>query len=125
MTNPVKILLAAAAGFAAGILLAPKSGRETRQDIMDKANDARDYAGKKADQVKKAAHEGAKTLKQSADKAGEELSGMAKSARDSATVMRDEAGRLGEEAKVRASRVGDNAKQTAASLKAEAQKNLR
>lgn len=33
--------VAVAAGFAAGILLAPKSGRETRKDIKTKACDAK------------------------------------------------------------------------------------
>lgn len=125
MINPVKILLAAAAGFAAGILFAPKSGRETREDIRAKVEEGKEYAGKKAAQVKKAAKGSLKTLSSSANEAGKELEGMAKSARDSATVVRDEAERLGEEAKTRVGRLGDTAKTTAASLKSQAQKNLR
>ena len=31
--------IAATVGVAAGVLLAPKAGKETRQDIMDKAED--------------------------------------------------------------------------------------
>ena len=75
--------------------------------------------------MKKAARAGAKTLREGADKAGEEVSEMARSARNTATLLNAEAGRLGEEAKVRAGRVGDNAKTTAASLRADAEKNLR
>ncbi len=40
-------LLAAAAGYVAGILTAPKSGKETRQDIKDAAIKARLEAEKK------------------------------------------------------------------------------
>lgn len=35
----VGALIAGAAGYVAGILTAPKSGKETRQDIKDKAGD--------------------------------------------------------------------------------------
>lgn len=34
-------LIAGAAGYIAGILTAPKSGKETRQDIADKASDVK------------------------------------------------------------------------------------
>ena len=37
-------LLAGAAGYLAGILTAPKSGRQTRQDIADKAGELKDDA---------------------------------------------------------------------------------
>lgn len=37
-------LIAGAAGYLAGILTAPKSGKETRQDIADKAGDVKDSA---------------------------------------------------------------------------------
>ena len=39
MSKFVKVVAAAAAGFVAGILLAPKSGKETRADIKAKADD--------------------------------------------------------------------------------------
>lgn len=35
-------LIGAAVGFAAGILLAPQSGKETREILGDKASDAKD-----------------------------------------------------------------------------------
>ncbi len=38
----VGALIAGAAGYLAGILTAPKSGKETRADISDKAKDAKD-----------------------------------------------------------------------------------
>lgn len=67
-----KIALGAAfgaiAGFVTGILVAPKSGKETRQDIKDvavktkdtvveKAEDAKEFAGQKAQEVKAKADE--------------------------------------------------------------------
>lgn len=36
--------IAGAAGYLAGILTAPKSGKETRQDLEDKAGDVKDSA---------------------------------------------------------------------------------
>lgn len=43
--------LAAAAGYVAGILTAPKSGKETRQDIKDKAVETYAAAEKKLKQL--------------------------------------------------------------------------
>ena len=43
----VGALVAGAAGYVAGILTAPKSGKETRQDIKDKAEDVKDEAAAK------------------------------------------------------------------------------
>lgn len=50
-------LIGAAAGLVAGILTAPKSGKETRQDIADKTGELKDGAAKKADQLKQKAGE--------------------------------------------------------------------
>ena len=44
MKKVLAALAAAAAGFAAGILTAPKSGRETREDIKKKAQELKDQA---------------------------------------------------------------------------------
>jgi gas vesicle protein len=45
-------IFGAAAGFVAGILTAPKSGKETRAEIKEKATEYKDVAGKKAEEVK-------------------------------------------------------------------------
>lgn len=76
MNKLASVLIAAAGGFVAGVLLAPKSGKETRQDILDKS---RNYKGKAEDgfeEVKKGARlvkaevtEGAKTVKEIRDEA--------------------------------------------------------
>lgn len=113
MSKVVKVIGAAAAGFVAGILLAPKSGKETRADIKDKASDAKHYAGEKADQVKGAVSDGVESMKQGAGKVGDEAKHFAKSARDSASVVGKEAGKLGDEAKTRAGRLADEAKKNA------------
>jgi len=46
--------IGAAVGAIAGILTAPKSGKETRTDIKEKACEAKDIAGEKVEEGKKA-----------------------------------------------------------------------
>lgn len=53
-------IIGAVAGVVAGVLTAPKSGKETRADLKNKANELKDEAVDKADQVKAKAD---KTLK--------------------------------------------------------------
>ncbi|MCL2280399.1 YtxH domain-containing protein [Candidatus Saccharibacteria bacterium] len=48
-------LIGGAVGAVAGLLTAPKSGKETRADIKKKADDTKKAAGKKIEQGKKAA----------------------------------------------------------------------
>jgi gas vesicle protein len=76
MNKIVSVLLAAAGGFAAGVLLAPKSGKETRQDIKDrttqykgKAEDGFEEAKKGAKLVKDELSEGAESIKTIAEDA--------------------------------------------------------
>lgn len=57
-----KVVLATIAGFATGILVAPKSGKETRAELKVKAEKAKVEADKKATQVKQAAKEGAEKV---------------------------------------------------------------
>lgn len=52
MSKPIAIVAAAAAGVIAGILYAPKSGKETRNDIKDKSREAKKIADQKVNQVK-------------------------------------------------------------------------
>lgn len=47
-------LIGVAAGFITGILTAPKSGKETRQDIKEASAKAKDVAVEKAAEVKEA-----------------------------------------------------------------------
>jgi len=71
MRKLLTVLGAAAAGFAAGILTAPKSGKETRADLKKKAEEAKKTAEQKAKQAKAAAKESAKTVKAGAQKVGD------------------------------------------------------
>lgn len=48
-------LVGAVAGFVTGVLMAPKSGKETRDDIKNKAMEAKGAATQEAAKVKKAA----------------------------------------------------------------------
>ncbi|HET8883874.1 MAG TPA: YtxH domain-containing protein [Candidatus Saccharimonadales bacterium] len=113
----MNVVLAAVAGFVGGILLAPKSGVETRKDLKRKADDVKRQAGEKSEKIKGAVKEGANTFRSSAKGAGDELSGLTQSAKQSASRVADEAKDLGYEVKSRAGRVVDNARDTSEELK--------
>ena len=66
-------LIGGAIGAVVGILAAPKSGKETREDIKTKAEDIKKEALVKADEI------------------GQEVSKQAKRAQDKATELADEA----------------------------------
>ena len=52
MRKVLTVLGAAVAGFAAGVLTAPKSGKETRKDLKKKANELKKDADKCAAKAK-------------------------------------------------------------------------
>lgn len=106
MSKAVNTILAAAAGFAAGVLLAPKSGKETREEIRNKAREAKGQIDEKAD-------EAVGVLKEGAAQAEAEARDMAKSVRKSASAVAAEANYLGHEAKERVNRVTEKTKQSA------------
>jgi gas vesicle protein len=60
-------LFGAAVGLVAGILTAPKSGKETRADIKAKANEVKSEATKKAAQAKNKAEAVVEEVKDKAD----------------------------------------------------------
>lgn len=68
------VLVGAIAGVAAGILAAPKSGKETRNDIKNKAGEVKVSAERKL----KEAHKELSNLSEQAQKAASELKGKAK-----------------------------------------------
>lgn len=120
-----KVITLAAAGFAAGILLAPKSGKATRKDIKVKALETKKYAAKKAHLAKDIGDEGLATVKNSAKHASDEVNEFAKSTKVSAKVVAKEASKLGTEAKTRAKRVATDAKRTAKQVKKDAATHLK
>lgn len=76
-------VIAAAAGYVAGILTAPKSGKETRQDIKDTA--VRTYSA--AEKRLKALHTELSTLLDEAREKAMELKGRAKEDLEKAIVL--------------------------------------
>lgn len=71
MKKLLAVIGAAAAGFAAGILTAPKSGKETRADLRKKADEAKVAAEKRAKQAKLAAKDSVDSIKTGAQKVGD------------------------------------------------------
>jgi gas vesicle protein len=82
-------VIAGAAGYVAGILTAPKSGKETRKDIKDTA----DKTISAAEEQLKNAHTELNELITEAKKRGRDLQGRSKSQLDDAT---DKAGKVKE-----------------------------
>ena len=97
MSRSTNVLFAAITGFVAGILLAPKSGAETREEIRNKAREAKDRIDEKAGETMGA-------LKDGASRAEAEVRGMAESAKRSARSVAGEADSLKSETRERASR---------------------
>lgn len=103
MGKALAVVLAAAGGFVAGILLAPKSGKETRQDIADKKDEYVDKA--------KAG------FKEAQKGAGEIKDEIVTGAGEVKYIARDVAERVGEAAK----HVRDEVEHTAHSVKKSAE----
>lgn len=70
MKKVLTVVGAAVAGVVAGVLLAPKSGRETREDLKRKAGEFKDEAARKSDQVREAAMDSVDSIKSAAKKVG-------------------------------------------------------
>lgn len=60
-------LIGAAAGVVAGVLTAPKSGKETRADLKHKAVELKEKAGDKADEAKTKAGKTAEDVRVAAE----------------------------------------------------------
>ena len=71
MKKLLTVLGAAVAGFAAGILTAPKSGKETIEDIKRKAGEASKETENRANQAKLAAQYSADSIKAGAQRVGD------------------------------------------------------
>jgi gas vesicle protein len=65
----IGLIIGAVAGAIAGFLTAPKSGKETRDDIKRRAGQAKDEAGKRVDEAKQKAGEVAEEAKKTVDRA--------------------------------------------------------
>lgn len=80
------ILIGAAAGLVTGLLTAPKSGKETRQDIKDKAKEVKGSAERKL----KDAHKELIKLSDEAKLKAKSLQGKAKDEMNELSVKADE-----------------------------------
>ena len=78
MKKVLAIIGAAAAGFAAGILTAPKSGKETRKDLKKKAVKLKADAEKVAGKAAAVAKDSVDSLKVGSRKVGDAVTEAAK-----------------------------------------------
>lgn len=105
MGKATTVALIAIGSFVAGILLAPKSGKETRQDLKEKADEYKAKAKSGLKEVKK----GADVVK---DEIAEGADSVRKIAKDASHDLKDTAGRFKTEASARAKTIGEEVKQT-------------
>lgn len=98
MSKITTTIVAAAAGFVAGILLAPKSGKETRADIKRASIKAKDKTVEVAGVVKEKTAAGFEVARSGAADAGREIGGFF--------------GRAGRDAKKTAGAVAEKSKET-------------
>ena len=120
-----KVVIAAAAGVAAGMLLAPKSGKETRADLKNKLQDAKSMTKAKADKLKTVADRANKSANETVGRAKKEADQMMESAKRSGKVVTNEAMKLRDEGEVRARRTLADAKRTATGVKKDAEESLK
>lgn len=78
MKKALAIIGAAAAGFAAGILTAPKSGKETRKDLKKKASKLKADTEKVAVKATAVAKDSVDSLKVGSRKVGDAVTETAK-----------------------------------------------
>lgn len=110
MNKLANVLIAAAGGFIAGVLLAPKSGKETRQDIKDRTTQ---YKGKAEDGLVEA-KKGARLLKDELSEGAESVKNIAK---DASTDASRTAERVKQEVSRRAATIKDEVETTAKNVK--------
>lgn len=91
MGSPMKFMVAAAIGFAAGMLFAPRSGTETREKLRTQAQEAKGRAQnaaaqlrQKKDDMAEQVQQGAQELKQQGQDAKETVRRRTRSAREEA-----------------------------------------
>ncbi len=77
----VSVLAAAVGGFVAGILLAPKSGKETRDELKDKAQSLKEKSTESFDRASEEVKAGGRRLKKIANESVENIKDNAREAR--------------------------------------------
>lgn len=112
MKKVLGFVAAAAAGYMAGVLMAPKSGEETRRDLKEKKAELEQKATVKKEQVKEVIDESAQTVKKGADALGDEAARFGKKASVSTSRISKEATQLGVQAKRSLGRAAGTATKT-------------
>lgn len=112
MKKLLGFVAAAAAGYVAGVLMAPKSGEETRRDLKEKKAELEQKAAVKSEQVKEVMHESGQTLRSGVDALGDEASRFGKKASVSTARIGKEATQLGSQAKRSLGRAAETATKT-------------
>lgn len=115
MSKALKVIVAAAAGVLAGVLFAPKSGKETRQDIQKKADKLKGQADAELKEVKRVAKKSAGTIKTGAKEVSEEVKEFSDDVKKSAKIVAGQA-------KVTGKKVATTATKTAAAVKGDVKK---
>jgi gas vesicle protein len=97
MGKIISVLAAAVGGFVAGVLLAPKSGKETREDLKGKADSIKQKSTESFDRASEEVKAGGRRLKKIASESVENI-------KENAREAREEVERRGENLKTEAER---------------------
>lgn len=116
MSKVVKVVGAIAVGFMAGVLLAPKSGKETREEIRVRLTGAKAHLAEQSAEIRETVATNGQVVRTGVDDVSGEVAEFAKKAKGSAHRVGQEAKGLGKEAKGSAKRIGSTAKKTASSI---------
>ena len=112
MKKLLGVVAAAAAGYVAGVLFAPKSGEETRKDLKARKDELVDKATVKKEQAKEVFGESSETVKKGAADISDEATDFGKKASTSASRIGKEAKSIGTQAKRSLGRAADTATKT-------------
>lgn len=112
MKKLLGVVAAAAAGYVAGVLFAPKSGEDTRKELQVKKDELEQKAAVKKDQAKEVLDESTQKAKKAAAQISEEAVDFSKKATTSASRISKEATTLGSQAKRSLGRAADTATKT-------------
>lgn len=112
MKKLLGLMAAAGVGYVAGLLFAPKSGKETRLDIKSKLDNLKETTSEKIDSAKDIYDESVDRVKKGAGEIGEEMTIIAQEAQTSAGHIGKEARRFGGEAKKHLGKASNSAART-------------
>ena len=112
MKKLLGLVAAAGVGYVAGLLFAPKSGKETRSDIKSKLDNLKETTSEKMDSAKDVYDESVAKVKKGAGEISDEMTIIAQEAQTSAGQIGKEARRFGGEAKKHLGKASNSAART-------------